>query len=142
MSNTSDKLTSLEEASYLPREPLSTQALPSANMAAIEAWIKEHQISEVECLVPDITGNARGKFIPARQFLSNREVKLPESILAQTVTGGYTDEHWELVEPTDTDMLLRPDADTLRVVPWAREPTGQIIADCYKANGDPHPLSH
>ena len=59
----------------------------------------------------------------------------------QTVTGEYTDDHWDFVEPTDTDMLLRPDASTLRLVPWGREPTGQIIADCYRADGEPHPLS-
>ena len=131
----------MQTAAYLPGKSLNAPNIPPVDMVTIEAWIKKHQISEVECLVPDITGNARGKFIPAHQFIANREVKLPESILAQTVTGEYTDEHWELVEPTDTDMLLRPDADTLRIVPWAREPTGQIIADCYKANGDPHPLS-
>ncbi|GIR70353.1 MAG: hypothetical protein CM15mP74_16040 [Halieaceae bacterium] len=74
-----------------------------------------------------------GKFIPAHQFTANREIKLPESIMVQTVTGEYTDDHWDFVEPTDTDMLLRPDASTLRMVPWAREPTGQVIADCYKA---------
>ena len=62
--------------------------------------------------------------------------------MVQTVTGEYTDDHWDFVEPTDTDMLLRPDASTpLRVVPWAREPTGQIIADCYKPDGEPHPLA-
>ena len=78
------------------------------DMATIEGWLKEHNISEVECLVPDMTGNARGKFIPAHQFTANREIKLPESIMVQTVTGEYTDDHWEFVEPTDTDMLLRP----------------------------------
>ena len=99
------------------------------------------QISEVECLVPDMTGNARGKFIPAHQFLSRGDLKLPESIMVQTVTGEYTDEHWDFVEPTDTDMLLVPDPNTLRKVPWAREPTAQIIADCYKASGEPPPLA-
>ena len=64
-----------------------------------------------------------------------------EAILVQTVTGEYTDEHWDFVEPTDTDMILRPDASTLRIVPWAREPTAQIIADCFKNDGTPHPLS-
>ena len=32
----------------------------------IEKWLKENKITEVECLVPDMTGNARGKFIPAK----------------------------------------------------------------------------
>ncbi len=108
---------------------------------AIKDWLKQHRISEVECLVPDMTGNARGKFIPAHQFLSRGEPRLPESIMVQTVTGEYSDEHWEFVEPTDTDMLLRPDPSTLRLVPWAREPTAQIIHDCYTMDGRPHRLS-
>ena len=108
---------------------------------AIKDWLKQHQISEVECLVPDITGNARGKFIPANQFLDQGEPKLPESIMIQTVTGEYSDDHWDFVEPTDTDMILKPDPGTLRMVPWAREPTAQIIHDCYTLEGEPHPLS-
>jgi glutamine synthetase len=108
---------------------------------AIKDWLKQHQISEVECLVPDMTGNARGKFIPAHQFLSRGEPRLPESIMVQTVTGEYSDEHWEFVEPTDTDMILKPDASTMRLVPWAREPTAQIIHDCYTIDDRPHPLA-
>ena len=108
---------------------------------AIKDWLKQHQISEVEVLVPDMTGNARGKFIPAQQFLDLGDPKLPESIMVQTVTGEYSDDHWEFVEPTDTDMILKPDASTLRVVPWAREPTAQIIHDCYTMEGELHPLS-
>lgn len=107
----------------------------------ITDWLKKHQISEVECLVPDLTGNARGKFIPAHQFLSHGKPRLPESILVQTVTGEYSDEHWDFVEPTDTDMILEPDASTLRLVPWAREPTAQIIHDCYNQDGELHPLA-
>ncbi|MBA6413993.1 glutamine synthetase [Parahaliea sp. F7430] len=107
----------------------------------IKDWLKEHNISEVECLVPDMTGNARGKFIPAQQFLGLGHPKLPESIMIQTVTGEYSDDHWDFVEPTDADMILKPDLNTLRVVPWAREPTAQIIHDCYKPSGELHPLS-
>jgi len=120
-------------------------ALPDFSMEddkqAIRDWIRENQISEVEVLVPDLTGNARGKFIPAHQFLNYSYPKLPESILVQTVTGQYSDEHWDFVEPTDTDMLLRPDVGTLRRVPWAREPTAQIIHDCYTMSGELHPLA-
>jgi glutamine synthetase len=112
-----------------------------SDMQSIKDWLKKHQISEVECMVPDMTGNARGKFIPSHQFLSRGEPHLPESIMIQTVTGEYSDQHWDFVEPTDTDMLLRPDATTMRVVPWAREPTAQIIHDCYKMDGTPHPLA-
>lgn len=110
-------------------------------MDVIEQWLKDNEISEVEAMVPDLTGNARGKFIPAAQFMQGGYPKLPESILIQTVTGEYADEHWDFVEPTDADMILKPDPSTMRVVPWAREPTAAIIHDCYTAEGEPHPLS-
>ncbi len=126
---------------HAPKEPFSTDAIPRSDMDSIANWLTENKISEVECIVSDMTGNARGKFIPAHQFLAERDHKLPEAIMVQTVTGEYTDDHWDFVEPTDTDMILRPDASTLRRVPWAREPTAQIIADCYKTDGTPHPLS-
>ena len=113
----------------------------STDTQVIKDWLKQNQISEVECLVPDMTGNARGKFIPAHQFLDMGEPRLPESIMVQSVTGEYSDEHWDLVEPTDADMILVPDASTMRVVPWAREPTAQIIHDCYTMDGKPHPLA-
>ena len=106
----------------------------------IRKWLRDNQITEVECLVPDMTGNARGKFIPADKFIKE-ESRLPESILVQTVTGDYTEVHDELVGATDRDMLLEPDPNTLRLVPWAAEPTGQIIHDCYTREGELHPLA-
>jgi glutamine synthetase len=106
----------------------------------IESWLKEHKITEVECLVPDMTGNARGKFIPAKKFLK-ADSRLPEGILAQTVTGEYSDDFWELLDTIDGDMLLEPDPNTKRLVPWANESTGQIIHDCFTKEGKPHPFS-
>ena len=33
--------------------------------SSLKLWLKERRITEVECLVPDLTGNARGKIILA-----------------------------------------------------------------------------
>ena len=110
------------------------------SMERIRDWLQENRITEVECLVPDMTGNARGKFIPADKFIKE-DSRLPESILVQTVTGGYTRIHDELVGPMDGDMMLQPDPDTMRLVPWASDPTAQIIHDCYTRDGEPHPLA-
>ncbi|MFB3079134.1 MAG: glutamine synthetase, partial [Lysobacterales bacterium] len=49
----------------------------------IRDWLKENRITEVECLVPDMTGRARGKFIPADKFIKE-DTRLPEAILVQT----------------------------------------------------------
>ena len=110
-------------------------------MESIKKWLKENRITEIECLVPDMTGNARGKFIPASKFIRQESPRLPESILIQTVTGDWADEHDELVDPADRDMVLQPDANTIRLVPWATEPTAQIIHDCHDMQGNLHPLS-
>ena len=84
----------------------------------IEQWLKERGISEVEGIVPDMAGVARGKFVPAKKF--RREgLKLPESVFIQTVTGEFSDT--DLVDEVDRDMILRPDASTIRMVPWASE---------------------
>ena len=36
-------------------------------------WIKENSITEVECLVPDLGGIARGKILPSNKFLKGME---------------------------------------------------------------------
>jgi glutamine synthetase len=109
-------------------------------MEEIRSWLENNHITEVECLVPDMTGKARGKFIPADKFIKE-DSRLPESILVQTVSGDYTPIHTELVNPMDTDMMLQPDPTTMRLVPWAEDPTAQIIHDCYTRSGEPHPLA-
>ncbi|MDF7675902.1 glutamine synthetase family protein [Neisseriaceae bacterium ESL0693] len=98
-------------------------------------WLKEHGITEVECILPDITGVARGKIIPKDKFISEPEMRLPEAVLLQTVTGEYP--QTELIDETDSDMELKPDASTLRFVPWAQDPTASLIFDCFSADGLP-----
>ena len=73
----------------------------------ISKWILENNISEIECLVPDMTGNARGKFIPAKKFLK-QESRLPEGILAQTVTGEYSEDFWDLLGTIDCLLYTSP----------------------------------
>jgi glutamine synthetase len=35
------------------------------------------------------------------------------------------------------DMALEPDFESLRIVPWYKEPTAQVICDCFRQNGEP-----
>lgn len=103
----------------------------------IEKWLAEHRIEEVECLVPDMTGIARGKIVPARTFSRQGGLRLPEPLFIQTVTGEYPDESDSVTHPADADMIARPDPATIRRVPWARNPTAQVIHDCFYKNGAP-----
>ena len=99
----------------------------------IKRWLVEHEIEDVEAFVPDMAGVARGKLIPADKF-GGGELKLPEGIFAQTISGDYV-ANVENVE--DRDMLLEPDPSTLRVVPWAVDPAASIFLDCYRKDGSP-----
>jgi glutamine synthetase len=99
----------------------------------IQAWLKEHEIDDVEAFVPDMAGAARGKLIPAAKF-GTGELKLPEGIFAQTVSGNYVDNKNNV---EDRDMLLVPDPSTLRPVPWMSDPTASIFLDCFHRDGSP-----
>lgn len=109
-------------------------------MNIIEDWLKEHNITEVEAVIPDMSGVARGKIVPAKKFSKEEEMRLPEAIFLQTVMGDYPTDA-SAIDPADIDIVLRPDPGTIRLVPWAAEPTALVIHDCYYANGDPVEMS-
>ena len=99
----------------------------------LNQWLVDHDIDEVEAIVSDIAGVARGKFMPAEKFVAQSGMRLPESVFIQTVTGEYVEE--PVISPTDRDMLARPDLSTLRIVPWASDPTACVIHDCLYQDG-------
>lgn len=103
--------------------------------ASLRAWIREHHIYEVECIVPDQAGVAKGKVMPAGKFADADTLFLPVSIFLQTITGGYAEagDDWE----TEHDLVLKPDMSTIRRVPWAKDPTLQVIHDIFWQDGTP-----
>jgi glutamine synthetase len=105
--------------------------------AELEQWLNQHRVTEIECLVPDLTGVARGKILPREKFTEDRGMRLPEVVVAMGVTGEFPDEgpYYDVITPTDRDMHLRPDPSTVRIVPWATDPTAQVIHDCYDREG-------
>jgi glutamine synthetase len=126
----------------MSKRKVAPESDPQAReQSSLKRWLKERRITEVECLVPDITGNARGKIVPETKYSHDFGTRLPEGIFVTTVTGEYPDNYDDLVSPSDSDMYLRPDASTVRIVPWAKDPTAQIIHDCYTRDGRPHELA-
>lgn len=99
-------------------------------------WLKEYGIDEMECIVPDQGGIARGKIMPTSKFFSSAGLRLPSSIFYQTIMGSYPEaEYVKWVDPADGDTLLVPDFRTLTTVPWASDPTAQIILDVTYQDG-------
>ena len=109
-----------------------------------EKWLKENSITEIECLVPDLGGIARGKILPTKKFiqgLRDDTHRLPQSIFIQTISGGFATEDDEelphdVYNPTDIDVKLRPDFNTIRIIPWYNDPTAQVICDAVSLNNN------
>jgi glutamine synthetase len=105
----------------------------------MDEWLNAKRVTEIECLVPDLTGVARGKILPRVKFTEERGMRLPEAVLGMTVTGNSPtdDEAYDrAISATDRDMILKADPTTITMVPWAVDQTAQVIHDCYFANGE------
>ena len=95
-------------------------------------WLKEHKIKYLELIVSDMAGIARGKVQPIDGF-EDKKFKLPLSTFGQTITGDY---YMPDDNVGDRDMEVRPDLSTLRLVPWATEPTASVFVNCYDLSGN------
>ncbi len=104
--------------------------------ATAQEWCRARRIDDIECIIPDQAGVARGKLMPTEKFFGSNPMTLPASIFMQTITGEYPDEDVAFIEGvTDSDLVFRPDFSTLAVVPWASDPTAQVIHDAYHKDG-------
>ena len=77
------------------------------NQKELTEWFAQQNIQEVEVIVPDIAGVARGKLVPEDKFLNDSAIRLPESVFIQTVTGEFLNE--PVINPADRDIILKPD---------------------------------
>ncbi len=109
-------------------------------MSEIKQFLRDHSVSEVEAIVADMAGVARGKIMPAEKYAEDEGMRLPESIFLQTVTGEYPEDD-SAINPSEIDIDLVGDPNTIRVVPWAPEPTAQVIHDCFYDDGRVVPMS-
>ena len=107
---------------------------------AARAYLAGHRLDEVECVVPDLSGIARGKAVPATKFARQTHFFLPNSIFYQTITGGWSEVVGE-TDYTEPDMILVPDMETASACPWAAERTLQVIHDASDRDGAPIPIA-
>ena len=100
------------------------------------AYLDQMRLDEVECVIANLPGIARGKAVPASKWDKQTQFFLPNSIFFQTITGGWG----EAAGPdgfTEPDMVLKPDYATTTAAPWAADGTLQVIHDAYHQSGEP-----
>ncbi|MBC7132611.1 MAG: glutamine synthetase [Roseovarius sp.] len=107
---------------------------------AAQAYLQDRRLDEVECVIADLPGIARGKAVPATKFARQQYFHLPDSIFYQTITGDWGEAAGEegFIE---RDMILRPDMSTATAAPWTADWTLQVIHDAFDREGAPIPCS-
>ena len=106
---------------------------------AAQASLQGRKLDEVECLVSDLSGVARGKAMPASKFARQSHFYLPNSIFLQTITGDWVENEGE--SWTEPDMILKPDLSTATAAPWTGDWTLQVIHDIEDQAGNPMPVA-
>jgi glutamine synthetase len=103
---------------------------------AAQAYLEANRLDEVECVIADLPGIARGKAVPATKWEKQAHFHLPNSIFFQTITGDWGEAAGPdgFLEP---DMILKPDLSTATAAPWAVDGTLQVIHDAYDQKGRP-----
>ncbi len=114
-----------------------TDNLPDAARAYLAG--QSRKVDEVECIVADLSGIARGKAMPATKFATQTHFYLPNSIFLQTITGDWADDGTDAF--TEPDMILTPDWSTATAAPWTADVTLQIIHDIHDQQGRPYPIA-
>lgn len=104
-----------------------------------QTYLKDRILDEVECIVSDLAGVARGKAMPGAKFARQIQFYLPNSIFFQTITGDWADE--VAGGFTEPDMILTPDWDTAIPAPWTADWTLQVIHDIKDQQGAPVPFA-
>ncbi len=120
-------------------KPMTTDWMSDLPEAAA-AYLEGQRIDEVECIISDLPGIARGKAVPAGKFARQEFFHLPDSIFYQTITGDWGEAAGEegFIE---RDMILKPDMSTATAAPWTGDWTLQVIHDAYDRNHEPIPFS-
>jgi glutamine synthetase len=103
---------------------------------AARDYLDANRLDEVECMISDLPGIARGKAVPAAKWEKLTQFHLPESIFFQTLTGGWGEAAGD-AGFTEPDMILKPDYSTATAAPWAVDGTLQVIHDAFNQQGEP-----
>ncbi len=104
-----------------------------------KAYLDGRVLDEVECIVSDLAGVARGKAMPGAKFARQTQFYLPNSIFFQTITGDWADDVADGF--TEPDMILTPDWDTAIPAPWTADWTLQVIHNIDDQQGQPVPFA-
>lgn len=107
---------------------MSDQKNTEDKIIAVEKWLIENNVDDIEVMLPDHAGIGRGKAMPRSKFIQGmrtRGLRMPDSLFAMTVNGQFIDN--KFIKEREEDVFLTPQLETLVLVPWQDEPTASVI---------------
>ena len=109
-------------------------------MSEADAFLEANpDVKTIELLMPDMCGILRGKRLTADGLakLYSGGVRAPGSIYLLDTTGkSVPDIHYGIADG-DPDNFCQPAAGTLKTVPWADQPMGQVLGSMTEDDGTP-----
>jgi glutamine synthetase len=108
----------------------TSQHTKAGSTAELDRFLKAHpQTLQVDAFLPDMNGNPRGKRFPAHEAAKiwTGGVQLPFCLYFLDATGEDLDPGGRSEKRGDPDGNAWPVAGTLVPVPWAPEPTAQVL---------------
>ena len=108
----------------LPAAPLSTKGLKKDEILKLT---KKYSVDFLRLQFTDITGINKNVEVPGSQF--------DKALSGDILFDGSSIEGFVRIE--ESDMLLKPDLDTFRIMPYDDEGgrVGRLICDIYNADG-------
>ena len=106
---------------------------------AFDAYLKRHADTvHVDAFLHDLNGNLRGKRLPVAEAakLWKSGLEMPRCMLFLDPTGDDLDPGARSTSLGDPDGAARPIPGLLQPVPWAEEPTAQVLLQMTDPVGD------
>ncbi len=103
-------------------------------------FLAEHpEVQFVDLLIADMNGVVRGKRIDRSNLLKVYEkgINLPASLFALDITGSTVESSGLGLDIGDADRVCFPIPGTLRMEPWQRRPTAQLLMTMHEMEGRP-----
>lgn len=93
----------------------------------------------VEVYIVDVNGLLRGKRLPVSQLprLYDKGLCLPASTAVLDIYGQEVEATGMVMDTGDADHICRPVAGSLRPLPWAQRPSGQVLLEMNTPEGQP-----
>ncbi|WP_305804975.1 glutamine synthetase family protein [Stenotrophomonas sp. YIM B06876] len=112
----------------------SDSPLPAQDLQTLRGMA---DCQSVDLLLSDTNGLLRGKRVTAQSLpaVYRDGICLPMSLIATDITGNTVEETGLGYDIGDQDRICRPVPGSLRPVPWAPQPTAQLLLSMEDGNG-------